>query len=158
MHRTFKAALAASGILLFCSAAFGQDVRLPRKGSSPGFEKYDIRNGDDYDLDLRHRDPPRQRIARPRSGGTAGISWEMQQEHDVIYCWRRAKRSKMAQEAAKQNVVVGYLAGGLIGAIITSSKNGEAYQDQKGDVRLEAFDRCLAKLRRRDEDDEDDDD
>jgi hypothetical protein len=70
-----------------------------------------------------------------------------------MYCWRRAKREKLAHEDATQNVVIGYLAGGLIGATITSSKNEEAYQDQKGKFRRDAFDRCLAGRRQRDDDD-----
>jgi hypothetical protein len=149
MHRPIKATLAAAGVLLLCGDALSQDVRLPRKGSSSAFDRYDL---------FPDRDVPRRRAPRPRSGGAAGISSEVQQEPDVIYCRRRARRAKVAQESATQNVVVGYLAGGLIGALITSSNNEEAYQDQKGDFRREAFERCLADRRQRDDEDEEEDD
>jgi hypothetical protein len=146
MHRPAKVALAAAGILLLGGEALSQELRLPRKGSSPGVERRELYP----DRRVAHR----QAASRPRSGGSAGLSRDMLQEHDVIYCWRRAKRAKSTQDAARQNVVVGYLAGGLIGALITSSKNEEAYEDHKGDARKKAFDRCVANLRKGGEDDE----
>lgn len=139
MYRSVKVAFAAAGTVLLCGQALSQDVRLPRKGSSPGFEMPTYR-------------PASRHQHRPHHEHDAGQAWR---DEAFIYCSRRAKREKLAQEEARQNVVVGYLAGGLIGAVITSSQNEEAYLDQKGKFRREAFERCLASQRRRNGDDED---
>lgn len=145
MRRTFAVACAAAGTLVLGGQALSDDVRLPRKGSSPGFEMPAYRAAARH----QHRPNPNPNPS-PSHGHDAGQSWE---DDAFIYCWRRAKRAKIAQEDATQNVVVGYLAGGLIGAAITSSQNEEAYLDQKGKFRREAFDRCLASRRQRRDDD-----
>jgi len=131
MRTTAKAALAAAGVLLLCGHALSQDIRIPRKGSSPGIEK----------RHYAHRDPPRHgRVAPSREKRSA---W---------HCRGVANKARLAQEHAKKSVVVGFLAGGLIGAIITSSKNGEAYER---DVWRQAYDRCRARWRHADNDDDD---
>jgi hypothetical protein len=72
-------------------------------------------------------------------------------EHRAAYCWRIANKARMAQEEAKQNVVVGYLVGGLIGALITSSQHGEAYETDRW---RQAYDRCMARRHHPGDDDD----
>jgi hypothetical protein len=173
MFRTAGATVAAAGFLLLCGRALSDDaVRLPRKGSAPGF---DMR----YDEDRR----------TPRQGNGAGPHrgeretkerWEQREQRERQarlqrlerlermeraersqgregHCRKRAGSARQAQESAKQKVVVGYLAGGLIGALIASSENDDAYKDPKV-LWQEVYDHCMGRGKRADDDGADDDD
>jgi hypothetical protein len=142
---------------LLCGQALSDDkVRLPRKGSSPGFE-------------MRY-DPPRH---VPRQGNHAGPSrekrdrWEREErlergerqareerrerearlerrESKAEHCLKVARSARLAQEEARQKIVVGYLAGGLVGALIASSQNDDAYKEPKV-LGREVYDNCMGK-------------
>ena len=184
MLRTAGAALAAAGVVLLCGQALSDDkVRLPRKGSSPGFEK--------------RYDPPRN---VPRQGNHPGPSreererWERREreerqpreerqareerrerearlerqerlerlersESKMAHCLKVAKSARLAQEEARQKIVVGYLAGGLVGALIASSQNDDALKEPKV-LAGEVYDNCMGKRqptkdRKKDDDDDD---
>jgi hypothetical protein len=181
--------LAAAGALLLCGQALSQEkIRLPRKGSAPGFE---------MPLD-GNRHVPRH---APRQGNEAGPAWEPswdererwtqrereerrvrveraereartdrlegqdrqdqqdRQERQAADCREQARKAQAAQEQAKRKVVIGYLAGGLLGALITSSQNDEAYKEPKV-VWDETYNNCMGldqQGRRKDEQSDDDD-
>jgi hypothetical protein len=180
MLRTAGATLAAAGFALLCGQALSDDkVRLPRKGSSPGFE-------------MRYDTPPRV----PRQGNHAGLSreererWERREreerealeawqareerrgrrerkarlerqephESKVAHCLKLANTARVAQEEAKQKIVVGFLAGGLVGGLIASSQNDDAYKEPKV-LWGEVYDGCMGKRQpandRKDDDDDD---
>src|SRR5512145_2221479 len=48
------------------------------------------------------------------------------QKRDSGQCWRLAQRTRLTDEQATQNVVAGYLVGGIIGVLVASSNNEEA--------------------------------
>jgi hypothetical protein len=77
----------------------------------------------------------------------------------VAHCLEVAKRARLAQEEAKQKAVVGYLAGGLVGALIASSQNDDFYKEPKALWR-EVYDNCMGKRQptndRKNDDDDDD--
>jgi hypothetical protein len=166
MRTTVRAALAAAGALLLCGHALSQErIRLPRKGSSPGFEM---------------RFDGNRRI--PHHGGEAGPSWEERergepremaerrdlerrerlerlerqerrerqereegrerQEARARDCRKLARRARAAQEEAKQKVIIGYLTGGLMGAFLSSSQNDDAYKEPKA-LWDEVYNNCM---------------
>ena len=169
MHRTARAVLAAVGAALLCGQALGDEkVRLPRKGSSPGFDvRYDgsrhvPRQGNDAgpSWEERERGERRERRAREerrereerqerqvRLERVERLQRQERQERDerkATDCRKLAERARVAQEEAKQRVVVGYLAGGLLGALITSSQNDEAYK-QPNVVWDEVYNNCMGQ-------------
>jgi hypothetical protein len=66
-------------------------------------------------------------------------------KRDSAQCWRLAQRSKLTEEQATQNVVTGYLVGGVIGVIVASSDNEEANKHPKSAFRRQIHDECMAK-------------
>jgi hypothetical protein len=188
MHRTARAALAAAGVLLLCGHALSQDkVRLPRKGSSPGFEmRWDGKRftplwGNDAGSPRadwerwESRENARRAWERARQRRWELERWERerraserrerqeraerrQREQRQAYCTGLANASRAAHEEAKRRVIVGYLAGGLIGALIASSQNDDAYRDGSI-VWQEAYDDCMGiRSRNGGRQDDDDDD
>jgi hypothetical protein len=193
--------LAAAGALLLCGQALSQEkIRLPRKGSSPGFEmRFDgnrrvPRQGNEagpfwqererwvrrerperrereerFEREerleraaRREREERRERQAllerlerRERQERQEG------QERQAAECRKLARRAHQAQEEAKQKVIIGYLAGGLLGAFITSSQNDEAYKEPKI-VWDETYNNCMGQGKQgqqgQSQDDDDDDD
>jgi hypothetical protein len=190
MRKAARAVLAAGGVLLLCGQALSQErVRLPRKGSSPGFE---------FRVDGERR--------VPRQGNEAGPSWEERERWARLeraerrerekrlewlegeerrerqarverlarlerleqlerererggrqrHCRRLADRARQDQEQAKQKVVIGYLAGGLVGAFITSSQNDDALKEPKV-VWDETYNNCMGRGQQGQDDDDDDD-
>jgi hypothetical protein len=211
MRRTAGAVLAAAGALLLCGRALSEEkVRLPRKGSSPGFElrldekRHVPRHGNDAGPSWedrerwarRDREERREREARreqeERRDRQALLErlerLQLQerrereerrekeerrerqarlerQERQAADCRRAADRAQQGQEEAKKKVVIGYIAGGLLGALVTSSQNDEAYKDPKL-VRDQAYNTCMGQGQRdrrgqaqdnRDDDNDDDD-
>jgi len=210
MHRTAGAVLAAAGALLLCGQALSEEkVRLPRKGSSPGFElrfdekRHVPRRGNDAGPsweererlawrergerrereDRQGQDERRERQARlerlERMRLQERREREERREHEerrerqasperqerqAEDCRKLAGRARQAQEVAKQKVVIGYLAGGLLGALLASSQNDEAYKEPKL-VWDEVYNNCMGQGQRDrpgqsqdNRDDEDDDD
>jgi hypothetical protein len=177
MHRTARATLAAVAALLLCGRALSQEkVRLPRKGSSPGFEmrsdayRYAPLQGD-YTRssreawerwERRERErrewerARRERLERERREREARLE-RRRLEARRAYCSGLADSARSAQEDAKRRVVVGYLAGGLIGALIASSQSDDAYKDVAV-VWQEAYDSCMGIRRQQDERDNQEDD
>ena len=173
MLRTAGAALAAAGFLLLCGQALSDEaVRLPRKGSAPGFDmrhdagRHSPRQGSDAGphreeregLERRERRERRERQARlDRLERLERMERAERSEGRATRCRKLAGRARQAQESAKQKVVVGYLAGGLIGALIASSQNDAAYKDPKV-LWQEVYDGCMGERKRTDDDDNDDED
>jgi hypothetical protein len=67
------------------------------------------------------------------------------QKHDSARCWRLARKTKLTEEQATQNVVAGYLVGGIIGVLIASSTNEEANKHPKSAFRRQLHDECMAR-------------
>ncbi len=183
MHRTAGAVLAAAGALLLCGQALSDEkVRLPRKGSSPGFElRFDGSrhvprhgNGAGPSWEERERWVRREREERRERGGRREHEehrdrqareerlerlprqerereerqgHEERRERQAADCRKLAERARQAQEVAKQKVVIGYLAGGLLGALITSSQNDDAYKEPKA-VWDEVYNNCMGQGQR----------
>jgi hypothetical protein len=182
MLRTAGATLAAAGLLLLCGHALSDDtIRLPRKGSAPGFEmRYDLdrhvpRQGNHAGpyreererwerWERRERRERQARLERlQRLKRIQRLERVEREERRTVHCVKLARSARLAQEEAKQKVVVGYLAGGLIGALIASSQNDDAYKEPKV-LWEEVYDGCMGKRKRADDrkndrkDDDDDDD
>lgn len=179
MLRTAGARLAAAGLLLLCGQALSDDtVRLPRKGSAPGFEmRYDLnrhvpRQGNHAGpsreererWERREREERQARLERlQRLKRIQRLERVEREERRTVRCVKLARSARLAQEEAKQKVLVGYLAGGLIGALIASSQNDDAYKEPKV-LWEEVYDSCIGKRKRADDrkddrkDDDDDDD
>jgi hypothetical protein len=75
-----------------------------------------------------------------KKGATAAL-----QKRDSAQCWRLAQRTKLTEEQATQNVVTGYLVGGVIGVLVASSNNEEANKHPKSAFRRQVHDDCMAK-------------
>ena len=58
---------------------------------------------------------------------------------------RLAQKTKLTEEQATQNVVTGYLVGGIIGVVVASSDNEEANKHPKSAFRRQVHDDCMAK-------------
>jgi len=67
------------------------------------------------------------------------------QKRDSAQCWKLAQKTKLTEEQAQQNVVTGYLIGGVIGVLIASSSNEEANKDPKSAFKRQVHDECMAK-------------
>jgi hypothetical protein len=67
------------------------------------------------------------------------------QKRDSGQCWRLARNSRLTEEQATQNVVTGYLIGGVIGVLIASSENEQANTDPKSTFRRQLHDECMVK-------------
>lgn len=80
-------------------------------------------------------------------------------ESKMAHCLKIARRAQLAQEEARQKIVVGYLAGGLVGALIASSQNDDAFKEPKV-LSGEVYDNCMGKRQptkdRKNGDDDDD--
>ena len=64
---------------------------------------------------------------------------------DSAQCWRLAQKTKLTEEQATQNVVTGYLVGGIIGVLVASSDNEEANKHPKSAFRRQVHDDCMVK-------------
>jgi hypothetical protein len=67
------------------------------------------------------------------------------EKRDSAQCWRLAQKTKLTEEQATQNVVTGYLVGGVIGVLVASSDNEEANKHPKSAFRRQVHDECMAK-------------
>jgi hypothetical protein len=67
------------------------------------------------------------------------------QKRDSAQCWSIAGRTKLTEEQAMQNLVTGYLIGGVIGVLVVQSNNEEANKDPKSAFRRQLHDECMAK-------------
>jgi len=67
------------------------------------------------------------------------------QKRDSAQCWKIAQEAKLTDEQAQQNLVTGYLIGGIVGVLIASSSNEEANKDPKSAFRRQVHDECMAK-------------
>ena len=67
------------------------------------------------------------------------------QSRDSAQCWKLAQKAKLTDEQANQNLLTGYLVGGVIGLAIASSSNEEANKDPKSAFRRQVHDNCMAK-------------
>jgi hypothetical protein len=74
----------------------------------------------------------------------AGASIAME-KRDSAQCWRLAQKAKLTEEQAAQNVVAGYLVGGIIGVMIVSSSNEDANKNPKSQFRRQVHADCMAK-------------
>jgi hypothetical protein len=64
---------------------------------------------------------------------------------DSAACWRLAQRSKLTDDEAMQNLITGYLIGGVVGVLIVASENEEANKSPKSAYRRQVHDACMAK-------------
>jgi hypothetical protein len=67
------------------------------------------------------------------------------QKRDSAQCWKTAGKTKLTEEQATQNLVTGYLIGGVIGVLLVQSSNEEANKDPKSAFRRQLHDECMAK-------------
>ena len=67
------------------------------------------------------------------------------QQRDSVRCWRLAEKARLTDEQATQNLMTGYLVGGIVGVLIVSSANEEANKDPKSAFRREVHDACMVK-------------
>ena len=74
----------------------------------------------------------------------SGASIAME-KRDSAQCWRLAQKAKLTEEQAAQNVVAGYLIGGIIGVMIVSSSNEDANKNPKSQFRRQVHADCMAK-------------
>jgi hypothetical protein len=75
-----------------------------------------------------------------KKGASAAV-----QKRDSAQCWRLAQKARLTDEQATQNVVTGYLVGGIIGVLVASSDNEEANKNPKSAFRRQVHDACMAK-------------
>jgi hypothetical protein len=81
-----------------------------------------------------------QEAAFTKKGASAAT-----QKRDSAQCWRLAQKTRLTEEQATQNVVTGYLVGGIIGVLVASSSNEEANKHPKSAFRRQVHDDCMAK-------------
>jgi hypothetical protein len=67
------------------------------------------------------------------------------QKRASAQCWRIARKTKLTEEQATQNVVTGYLIGGVIGVLVAQSENDEANKHPKSAFRRQVHDECMAR-------------
>ena len=67
------------------------------------------------------------------------------EKRDSAQCWRLAQKAKLTKEQADQNLLTGYLVGGVVGVLIASSANEEANKEPKSAFRRQVHDDCMAK-------------
>jgi hypothetical protein len=67
------------------------------------------------------------------------------QKRDSVQCWRIAGKTKLTEEQATQNLVTGYLIGGVIGVLLVQSSNEEGNKDPKSAFRRQVHDECMTK-------------
>ena len=79
--------------------------------------------------------------AKFRKAGSSPVA----QKRDSGQCWKLAQKTNLTDEQATQNVVAGYLIGGIVGVMIASSANEEARKDPKSLYRRQVHDDCMAK-------------
>jgi hypothetical protein len=60
-------------------------------------------------------------------------------------CWRVAQRAKLTEDQANQNLVTGYLVGGVIGVLVVASQNDDANKNPRSAFRQEVHDACMTK-------------
>jgi hypothetical protein len=75
-----------------------------------------------------------------KKGASAAV-----QKRDSAQCWRLAQKARLTDEQATQNVVTGYLVGGIIGVLVASSDNEDANKNPKSTFRRQVHDACMAK-------------
>src|SRR5262245_51721957 len=56
-------------------------------------------------------------------------------KQDSAQCWRLAQKAKLTDDQATQNLVTGYLIGGVIGVLVTASENDDANKSPKSSFR-----------------------
>ncbi len=66
-------------------------------------------------------------------------------KQDSAQCWRLAQRARLTDEQATQNLMTGYLIGGIVGVLITASENEDANKSPKSAFRRQLHDACMEK-------------
>jgi hypothetical protein len=66
-------------------------------------------------------------------------------KQDSAQCWSLARKARMTQAQADQNLATGYLIGGIIGVLVTASENEDANKNPKSSFRRQIHDACMAK-------------
>lgn len=66
-------------------------------------------------------------------------------KRDSAQCWRQARTARLTEEQATQNLVTGYLVGGIIGVLITSASNEDANKSPKSAFRRQVHDACMER-------------
>jgi hypothetical protein len=67
------------------------------------------------------------------------------QKRDSARCWQVARKAKLTQEQANQNLLTGYLVGGVIGVLVVSAENEDANKNPKSAFRRQIHDECMAR-------------
>jgi hypothetical protein len=68
------------------------------------------------------------------------------QKRDSDRCWKLAQKARLSEEEANQNLLAGYLIGGIIGVLIVQASNEEANKEPRSFYRRQAHDACMEKL------------
>jgi hypothetical protein len=66
-------------------------------------------------------------------------------KQDSAQCWRQAQKARLSDDQATQNLVAGYLIGGVIGVLVTASENEDANKSPKSSFRRGLHDACMEK-------------
>jgi hypothetical protein len=67
------------------------------------------------------------------------------QKRDSAQCWKIAQKTKLTDDQATQNVVTGYLVGGVIGVLVAQSNNEEANKHPKSAFRRQVHEECMTR-------------
>ncbi len=67
------------------------------------------------------------------------------EKRNSTQCWRLARKTKLTDDQATQNVVTGYLIGGVIGVLVAQSENEEANKHPKSAFRRQVHAECMTK-------------
>jgi hypothetical protein len=81
-----------------------------------------------------------QEAAFKKRGASAAM-----QKRDSAQCWSLARKAKLTEEQATQNLVTGYLIGGVIGVLVASTENEQATKDPKSSFRRRLHDECMVR-------------
>ena len=66
-------------------------------------------------------------------------------KQDSAQCWRLARKARMTEAQANQNLATGYLIGGIVGVLVMASENEDANKNPKSTFRRQVHDACMEK-------------